>query len=327
MVTFDDVLSAARRIENVAHRTPVVTSRLLDETCSNRMFLKCENLQRAGAFKFRGAYNAISRLSSEEKARGVITYSSGNHAQAVALVSRLLEVHATIVMPADSPAPKRAATAGYGAEVILYDPARGSREKIARDLAAERGCAVIPPFDHPHIIAGQGTAALELIQEIGQLDCLLVPCGGGGLLSGSAIAAKQLAPRCRIVGVEPAAGDDATRSFHSGTLQTVHNPDTIADGARTPSLGEWTFPIVRQLVDEMLTVSDEDLVRTMEFVWTRMKLIVEPTGVLGLAAVFNHRLETEGKKVGAILSGGNVDLGAAVRWFQSLAAEPQAGPQ
>jgi len=321
MVTFDDVLSAARKIENIAHQTPVVTSRLLDEACSNRMFLKCENLQRAGAFKFRGAYNAIGRLSREEKARGVITYSSGNHAQAVALVSRLLDTHATIVMPADSPAPKRAATEGYGAEVVLYDPARGSREKIARDIAVERGFTVIPPFDHPHIIAGQGTAALELFQEIGTIDCLLVPCGGGGLLSGCAIAARQLAPMCTIIGVEPAAGDDATRSFHSGTLQTVHNPDTIADGARTASLGEWTFPIIRRLVDEMLTVSDEDLVRTMEFVWTRMKLIVEPTGVLGLAAVFNRRFEVEGKKIGVIISGGNVDLAAAIRWFQSLAAE------
>ncbi len=319
-VTFDDVLSAARGIESVAHRTPVFTSRLLDAACGNRMFLKCENLQRAGAFKFRGAYNAISRLSREEKTRGVISYSSGNHAQAIALVGSLLGVRATIVMPADSPAPKRAATAGYGAEVILYDPARASREEIARDIAAERGLTLIPPFDHPHIIAGQGTAALELFQESGTLDCLLVPCGGGGLLGGSAVAARQLAPKCQVVGVEPAAGDDATRSFRSGTLQTVHNPDTIADGARTSSLGQWTFPLVRSLVDDMLTVSDEDLVRAMHFVWTRMKLIVEPTGVLGLAAVYNRRFRVEGKRVGVILSGGNLDLSSAVRWFETLPA-------
>ncbi len=320
MVTFDDVLSAARRIENIAHRTPVVTSRLLDEACGNRMLLKCENLQRAGAFKFRGAYNAISRLSREEKSRGVITYSSGNHAQAVALVSGLLGVHATIVMPADSPAPKRAATAGYGAEVVLYDPDKGSREQIAKGIAAERGCTLIPPFDHPHIIAGQGTAALELLEESGAVDGLLVPCGGGGLLSGCAIAARQLAPKCLVIGVEPAAGDDAARSVRSGTLQSVHNPATIADGARTSSLGELTFPIIRRLVDDVLTVNDEDLVRAMHLVWTRMKLIVEPTGVLGLAAVLSRRFKAEGKKIGVILSGGNVDLSAAIRWFEGLPA-------
>jgi threonine dehydratase len=317
-VSFDDILSAARRIENVAHQTPVVTSRLLDEACANRMFLKCENLQRAGAFKFRGAYNAISRLSKEEKARGVITYSSGNHAQAVALVCRLLEVHATIVMPDNAPALKRDATVGYGAEVILYDPAKARREDIVRELAAQRGVMVVPPFDHPHIIAGQGTAALELIQESGIPDLLFVPCGGGGLLSGSAIAAKQLAPKCRVIGIEPEAGDDGTRSFRSGVLQEVHNPDTIADGARTASLGHLTFPLIRQYVDDMLTVSDDDLVRTMHFVWTRMKLIVEPTGVLGLAAVFSHRCQVEGRKIGVILSGGNVDLASAIRWFEAL---------
>jgi threonine dehydratase len=318
VVRFEDVLSAARRIENVAHQTPVVTSRLLDEVCANRMFLKCENLQRAGAFKFRGAYNAISRLSREEKSRGVVAYSSGNHAQAVALVSRLLEVHATIVMPENAPALKREATVGYGAEVVLYDPVKASREEIARDLAARRGCTVVPPFDHAHIIAGQGTATLELIQESGPLDYLFVPCGGGGLLSGSAIAAKQLAPKCMVIGVEPAAGDDGTRSFRTGILQEVHNPETIADGARTSSLGQLTFPLIRQYVDDMLAVSDDDLVRAMHFIWTRMKLIVEPTGALGLAAVFNHRYQVEGKKVGVILSGGNVDLASALRWFESL---------
>jgi threonine dehydratase len=200
--------------------------------------------------------------------------------------------------------------------VVLYDPATSSREEIARRLGAEHGYAVIPPYDHPHIIAGQGTAALELLRETGPLDYLFVPCGGGGLLSGSAIAARGLAPNCRVIGVEPAAGDDATRSFHSGTLHSVHNPDTIADGARTPSLGQYTYPLVREYVSDMLAVSDEDLVRTMQFVWTRLKLIVEPTGVLGLAAIFNRRYPVENKQVGVILSGGNVDIASACGWFQ-----------
>ncbi len=318
MVTFNDVSSAARRIEKFAHRTPVATSRLLNEACGNQMFLKCENLQRGGAFKFRGAFSAISCLNDAEKARGVLTYSSGNHAQAVALVGQILGVRATIVMPANAPALKLEATRGYGAEVLTYNPADALRETIACDIAAERSCVMIPPFDHPHIIAGQGTAALELLQETGPLDYLFVPCGGGGLLSGCAVVTKHLEPACKIIGIEPAAGDDATRSFHSGSLQTVHNPDTIADGARTPSLGHLTFPIVRRNVDDMATVVDEDLVRTMHFVWTRMKLIVEPTGVLGLAAVFNHRYPVQGKKIGVILSGGNVDVAAAAEWFSHI---------
>ncbi len=315
-VTFEDILSAAEQIAGIAHRTPVATSRLLDAACGNRMYLKCENLQRMGAFKFRGAYNAISRLSTAEKERGIITYSSGNHAQAVALVSQILGLQATIVMPQNAPRLKLEATRSYGAQVVLYDPATSSREEIARRLGAEHGYAVIPPYDHPHIIAGQGTAALELLRETGPLDYLFVPCGGGGLLSGSAIAARGLAPNCRVIGVEPAAGDDATRSFHSGTLHSVHNPDTIADGARTPSLGQYTYPLVREYVSDMLAVSDEDLVRTMQFVWTRLKLIVEPTGVLGLAAIFNRRYPVENKQVGVILSGGNVDIASACGWFQ-----------
>ena len=315
-VTFEDILSAAEQIAGIAHRTPVATSRLLDAACGNRMYLKCENLQRMGAFKFRGAYNAISRLSAAEKERGIIAYSSGNHAQAVALVSQILGLQATIVMPQNAPRLKLEATRSYGAQVVLYDPATSSREEIARRLGAEHGYAVIPPYDHPHIIAGQGTAALELLRETGPLDYLFVPCGGGGLLSGSAIAARGLAPNCRVIGVEPAAGDDATRSFHSGTLHSVHNPDTIADGARTPSLGQYTYPLVREYVSDMLAVSDEDLVRTMQFVWTRLKLIVEPTGVLGLAAIFNRRYPVENKRVGVILSGGNVDIASACGWFQ-----------
>ena len=319
MVTFDDIASAAARIAGIAHRTPVVASRLLDAACGNRVLLKCENLQRMGAFKFRGAYNAISRLSDDERAAGVIAYSSGKHEQAVALVGQVLGVKAVIVMPHNAPRMKLEATAGYGAAIVLYDPATASREAIARQLAQEHGYVVIPPYDHPHIIAGQGTAALELIEDAGPLDYLFVPCGGGGLLSGSAIAAKTLAPTCKVIGVEPAAGDDATRSFKTGVLHTVHNPATIADGARTPYLGQYTFPLVRQYVDEMLTVSDDDLIRTMHFVWTRLKLVVEPTGVLGLAAVFDHRYDLRDARVGVIISGGNVDVVEAAAWFSSAA--------
>jgi threonine dehydratase len=320
MVTFDDLAAAAKRLEGVAHLTPVGVSRLLNQACANEIFLKCENLQRAGSFKFRGAYNAVSRLEDERKARGIITYSSGNHAQALARVCRMQAIHVTIVMPQGASRMKLEAARDYGAEIVLHDPATSSREEIARELADKHGYTVIPPFDHPDIIAGQGTAAMELFQMTGPLDYLFVPCGGGGLLSGSAIAARHLAPDCKVIGVEPEAGDDGVRSFRSGTLQRVHNPQTIADGARTPSLGEHTFPIIRRCVDDMITVSDADLIRTMYFVWTRMKLVVEPTGVLGLAAVFNRRYPVAGKRVGAILSGGNVDPAAAGRWFEEQAA-------
>lgn len=321
MVTFEDIEAAARQIDGVARRTPVLTSRLLDAACGNRLFLKAENLQCVGAFKFRGAYNAISRLDEAARARGVITHSSGNHAQAVARVCQMLGIRAVIVMPDNAPALKLAATRAYGADVVLYDPAQATREAISQALAAEHGYTLIPPYDHAHVIAGQGTAALELIQDAGPLDYLFVPCGGAGLLSGCAVASKHLQPACRVIGVEPAAGDDATRSFHSGVLHTVNNPQTIADGARTPSLGEITFPLVRQYVDDMLTVSDDDLVRTMVFVWTRLKIIVEPTGVLGLAAIFNRRYTLHGQRVGVILSGGNVDLQDAASWF---AHQPEA---
>jgi len=318
VVRLEDIHAAAERIAPYAHRTPVATSRLLDEACGGTVFLKCENLQRAGAFKFRGACNAVSLLGGPEKARGVIAFSSGNHAQALALVGRLLGVRATVVMPRDAPVLKRSATEAYGAEVILYDPASGEREAIARRLASERGFTLVPPFDHPDIIAGQGTAALELLRETGPLDCLLAPCGGGGLLSGCGVAARALSHGCKVIGVEPEAGDDAVRSFRSGTLAHAHNPQTIADGARTPSLGQHTFPMIRELVDDMLAVSDDDLIRTMHFVWTRLKLVVEPTGVLGLAALFCGRMPLAGKRAGVILSGGNVDVAAAARWFQSL---------
>jgi threonine dehydratase len=316
--TFEDVEAAARRIAGAAHRTPVLTSRTLDERLAARVFLKAENLQRAGAFKFRGAYNAISRLRPDERARGVLTYSSGNHAQAIALASRLLGAPATVVMPEDAPAAKRAATLGYGARIVAYDRARERREDVARRLQAEGDPVLIPPFDHADVIAGQGTAVKELLEETGPLDLLLVCCGGGGLLSGSALSARRLAPGIRIVGVEPEAGDDATRSFRTGVLQTVDNPQTIADGARTASLGALTFPLVRTLVDDMVTVTDDDLVRGMRFLWERMKVVVEPTGALGLAAALQGKVAVEGKKVGVVLSGGNVDLGQALALFERL---------
>jgi threonine dehydratase len=314
MVAFEDVEAAAHRIAGAARVTPVMSSGSLDERLRARVFLKCETFQRAGSFKFRGAYNAISKLPEADRRRGILAYSSGNHAQAVALASRMLGAPATVVMPADAATAKRKATEGYGARVEPYDPAREDREEVARRIQAEGDPVLIPPFDHPDVVAGQGTSALELFDEIGKLDLLLVPCGGGGLLSGSALAAKRLSPGCRVVGVEPEAGDDATRSFRTGTLQTVHNPRTIADGARTPSLGKITFPLVRQHVDDMVTVADDDLLRAMRFLWERMKLVVEPTGALGLAAAWRGAVDVAGKRVGVILSGGNVDLTARFAW-------------
>ena len=318
MVSFEDVQAAAERLQGVAHRTPVATSRTLDERLGASLFLKCENLQRMGAFKFRGAYNAVAQLSAQERARGVLTYSSGNHAQATALACRLLGAQATIVMPQNAPRAKRCATEGYGARIVAYDPAREKREEVAERLRKDGDPVLIPPYDHADVIAGQGTAACELIEEAGALDLLLVPCGGGGLLSGSALAARALAPSCRVVGVEPELADDATRSFRTGTLQSVSNPPTIADGARTPSLGSLTFPLVRANVDDMTTVSDDDLVRAMRFAFERLKLVVEPTGVLGLAAALSGRVDVRGKRVGMILSGGNVDLSYALELFASV---------
>jgi len=326
MVSFDDVREAALRLKGIAHLTPVATSRTLDERLAARLFLKCENLQRAGAFKFRGAYNAVLKLEPRERARGVLTYSSGNHAQATALACRLLDARATIVMPDNAPAAKRRATEAYGAHIVAYDPTQEKREEVAERLRRDGDPVLIPPYDHADVIAGQGTAAQELFEQAGALDLLLVPCGGGGLLSGSALAARALAPGCRVVGVEPELADDATRSFRSGELQSVSNPPTIADGARTPSLGALTFPLVRQNVDDMATVSDDELVRAMRFVWERMKLVVEPTGVLGLAAALSGRVDVRGKKVGVILSGGNVDLGYALELFARVPDEWPATP-
>ena len=310
-VHYADVAAAAARLEGHAHRTPVMTSRTVDARVGARVFFKCENLQRMGAFKFRGAFNALAQLSQEARRRGVLAYSSGNHAQAVALAGRELGIAVTIVMPEDAPPVKLAATRGYGAEVVLYDKHTDSREELSTRIAEERGLAVVPPFDHPHVVAGQGTCAKELIEDAGPLDYLFVPCGGGGLISGCAVAARELAPGCRVIGVEPAAGDDATRSFRTRSLQTCHNPDTIADGARTHSLGAVTFPLVLALVHDMTTVDDDELLAGMLYLWERMKLVVEPTGALGAAGLFARAAKASplaGRRVGVVLSGGNVDL-------------------
>ena len=314
------LLDARRLLAGVAHRTPVVTSRTLDERMGARVFLKCENLQRMGAFKFRGAYNAIARLSEDSRRRGVIAYSSGNHAQAVALSGRLLGAPVTIVMPSTAPRAKLEATRGYGAEIVHYDTLGEGREALAERLAAERDLTLIPPFDHPDVIAGQGTAAAELFEEAGALDLLLVPVGGGGLVSGSALAASFHAPGCRVVGVEPEAGDDGVRSFRSGRLERIEPWPTIADGARTPALGEITFALIRRHVADMTSVPDAALIEAMRFLWERTKLVVEPTGALGLAALLEYRVVAEGKRVGVILSGGNVDLVQALEWFRAGAA-------
>ena len=312
-VTFADVAAAHERIMPFAKRTPVLTSSTIDALTGARVHFKCENFQRMGAFKFRGAYNALSQLSPEQKRRGVVAFSSGNHAQAVALAGKLLGVPATIVMPTDAPKVKLDATRGYGAEIVTYNASNEDRQKIAERLAAERGLTVIPPFDHPHILAGQGTAAKELIEETGPLDILMVPCGGGGLLSGCSIAAKHLAPKCRVIGVEPAAGDDGLRAFRSGKLETIKLPDTIADGARTTSLGKITFALIQKHVDDFFTVTDDELLKWMFFLWERMKIVVEPTGALAAAALLQGKIDAKGKKVGVVISGGNVDLAWAAR--------------
>ncbi len=318
LVEWNDVADAAGRLLGVAHRTPAMSSRSLDERLGGSIVLKCENLQRVGAFKFRGAYNAISRIPAADRPRGVLAFSSGNHAQAVALACRLLGLPATIVMPNNAPRVKREATASYGATIVEYDPGVERREDVAREIQKRGNPALIPPFDHPHIVAGQGTAAMELFEAAGELDTLLVPCGGGGLLSGSSISARHLSPRCRVIGVEPEGGDDAARSFRSGTLERCEHPETIADGARTPSLGELTFAIIRRNVDDIVTVPDGALVEAMRFCWDRMKLVVEPTGALGLSAALSGRVPVAGRRVGIILSGGNVDLRDAVPRMSAL---------
>ena len=314
-ITYADVAAAAERLAGHAHRTPALTSRTVDGRTGARVFFKCENLQRIGAFKFRGAFNALSQLGPGERARGVLSFSSGNHAQAVALAGKLLGIRVTIVMPLDAPAVKIEATRGYGAEVVLNDKRKETREEVAERIVRERGLTMIPPFDHPQIIAGQGTAAKELIEEAGGLDYLFVPVSGGGLISGCAVAASHLSPGCGVIGVEPEAGDDATRSFRTRTLQSCYNPETIADGARTHQLGKLTFPLILRYVSDMLTVSDAEIVRTMLYLWERMKIIVEPTGALGAAGLFERGLPVAGKKVGVILSGGNVDFKSVAKYF------------
>ncbi len=311
--TFADVANAAHRLQGVAHRTPVLTSRTADAMTGATLFFKAENLQRGGAFKFRGAYNAISALPEAVRARGVLAFSSGNHAQAIALASRLLGVPAVIVMPEDAPAVKVEATRGYGAEVVSYDRYSQDREALGREIAGARGLTLIPPYDHPEVIAGQGTLALELIEETGPLDMLVACLGGGGQLAGCALAAAERSPGIRVYGVEPEAGDDGRRSFHSGQIVRIPVPRTIADGAQTTYLGNLTFPIIRERVTDIVTVSDAELVETMRFFAARMKLVVEPTGCLAAAAVLHGRLDVRGKRVGVVISGGNVDIAAYAR--------------
>ena len=306
--TYDDVVQAAGRIAGVANRTPVLTSRTVDDAFGAQVFFKCENMQRMGAFKFRGAYNALMKFTPGQRRAGVVAFSSGNHAQAIALSAKLLGIPATIVMPQDAPAAKVAATRGYGGNVVLYDRYTEDREQIGRDLAQKHGLTLIPPYDHPDVIAGQGTAAKELFEEVGPLDAFFVCLGGGGLLSGSALATRALAPACRLYGVEPEAGNDGQQSFRKGEIVHIDTPQTIADGAQTQHLGNITFPIIRRDVDDILTATDDELVACMRFFAERMKIVVEPTGCLGFAAARRMKDELRGKKVGILVSGGNIDL-------------------
>ena len=318
--SFDDVAAAAARIAGHAHRTPVMTSRTVDDALGEQVFFKCENLQRMCAFKFRGAFNALSRFDAEQRRRGVVAFSSGNHAQAIALSARMLGIPATIVMPQDAPAAKIAATRGYGATVVTYDRYTEDREQIGRELAERDGLTLIPPYDHPDVIAGQGTAAMELFDEVGPLDAVFTPLGGGGLLSGTALATRALSPNARLYGVEPEAGNDGQQSFRSGAIVHIDTPRTIADGAQTQHLGNITFPIIRRDVDDILTATDEELVECMRLFASRMKIVVEPTGCLSFAGARRMKDELKGKRVGIVISGGNVDLDA---FSALLASRPQ----
>ena len=306
--TFTDVVAAAGRLQGHAHHTPVLRSSTLDKRHSATIFFKCENFQRMGAFKFRGAFNALSRFDAAQRKAGVIAFSSGNHAQAIALSAQLLGIPAVILMPLDAPQAKVEATRGYGAEVIQFDRFTQDREQLGRDLAAQRGMTLIPPFDHADVIAGQGTAAKELFEEVGVLDYLFVCMGGGGLISGCALAARALSPQCQVFGVEPEAGNDGQQSFRSGSIVKIATPKTIADGAQTQAMGEITFAIVRRDVQDILTAADAQLVEAMRFFAERMKIIVEPTGCLALAGALHGGVPITGKRVGVIVSGGNVDL-------------------
>ncbi|MBA4712322.1 MULTISPECIES: threo-3-hydroxy-L-aspartate ammonia-lyase [Citrobacter] len=305
---YHDVAAAAERIAGYANKTPVMTSRTVNEEFGADVFFKCENYQRMGAFKFRGAMNALRQFTPEQRAAGVVAFSSGNHAQAIALSAKLLGIPATIIMPHDAPAAKVAATKGYGGHVVIYDRYTEDREKIGRDLAEKQGLTLIPPYDHPHVIAGQGTATKELIEEVGALDALFVSLGGGGLLSGSALAARHLSPDCLIYGVEPEAGNDGQQSFRSGKIVHIDTPKTIADGAQTQHLGQHTFPLIQKHVNDILTVSDDELIAAMKFIAERMKMVVEPTGCLGFAAARAQKASLRGKRIGIIISGGNVDI-------------------
>lgn len=319
-IDYDDVAAAHRRLAGIAHHTPVLRSTAADERSGASLHFKAEHLQRIGAFKFRGGYNAISQFDREQKAAGVIAFSSGNHAQAIALSARLHGIRAVIVMPEDAPAIKIAATRGYGAEVVLYDRYTQDREALGRELAEAEGLTLIPPFNHPHVMAGQGTAAKELFDDVGELDALIVPLGGGGLLSGCATVARARYPSCRIIGVEPEAGNDAQRSLACGEIVSIATPRTIADGAQTQALGSLTFPVLQQCVDEIMTVTDAELVETMGFLAGRMKQFVEPTGCLAAAAALAGHTRIEGQRVGIVLSGGNVDLNRFAELIQSAQA-------
>ncbi|MBI1799672.1 MAG: threo-3-hydroxy-L-aspartate ammonia-lyase [Candidatus Eisenbacteria bacterium] len=317
------LIAARERVRGHAHRTPVMTSLTLDERTGARTAFKCESLQRMGAFKFRGAYNTIAQIPEAVRARGVVAFSSGNHAQAVALVAQEFGIPAVIVMPSWAPQSKLDATRGYGAEIVFYDQVGEDRDGLAERLSRERGLTLVPPFNHPEIVAGAATAADELFEEVGDLDLLLVPLGGGGLLSGSALAARVRCPSCRVIGVEPEAGDDGARSFRSGRLERIETPETIADGARTQSLGPVTFELIRRYVADIVTVPDAELIRAMAFAIERMKLMVEPTGVLALAALMSGRVEANGQRVGVMISGGNADVAQIARWLAGLADDRQ----
>lgn len=307
-ISFDDVAHAHERISGVVHRTPVLTSTHANSLAGAEVYFKCENFQRMGAFKFRGAYNAVSQFTADQRAGGVVAFSSGNHAQAIALSAGLLGVKSVIVMPKDAPDIKIAATRGYGGDVVLYDRYAEDREAIGRQIVEERKMTLIPPYDHPHVMAGQGTAAKELIEDVGRIDVLIVPVGGGGLISGCAVAAKAMSPGCIVLGVEPEAGNDAQQSLRSGRIVHIDVPQTIADGAQTQHVGQYTFPVIQHLVDDILTVGDHELIEAMKFFAERMKIVVEPTGCLGAAAALSRRLDLCGKRVGIIVSGGNIDL-------------------
>ena len=313
--SYDDVQVAARRLIGFAHRTPVQTSRTADAMTGAKIFFKCENFQRMGAFKFRGAFNAICVLNDEQRRRGVLAFSSGNHAQAMALSAKLLGTQATIVMPSDAPASKLAATRGYGGQVVEYDRFKEDRTEISNKLASERGLTLIPPFDHADVIAGQGTSAKELIEDVGELDYLFVCVGGGGLISGCALAAAALSPACKVIGVEPLAGNDVQLAFAKGEPVTIEVPNTIADGAQTTRVGDITFPIIQRHVSKVVTATDAQLIKTMRFFAERMKMIVEPTGCLAAAAVLESTVAVRGARVGVLVSGGNVDLARFAQWL------------